>query len=604
MSNAAQGAEPLGTQSNSSEASPVARLFNQIRNNPLVLFAIAGVISLAMLGGLLLWAGQPEYRAIYSNLSEADGGRIIGELDKRGIPYRFNDGGTLLVPANQIHSLRLQLAEQGLPQGGNVGFELLDNQAFGISQFTEQINFQRGLEGELARSIESLGPVSKARVHLAMGRQSVFVREREPSSASVVLNLVPGRDLGEGQVNAIIHMISSSVSGLSAEAVTVVDQSGRLLSRQKQRDGTQDLDGTQLNYIDEVERSFQRRIENILVPIFGRENVRAQVVALIDFSSREQTAERFGPNQPPNNDAAVRSQQISENVSGGSEIVPRGVPGALTNTPPANPAAAAAPTNGPNIQGQQQNNNAAQAASGSGQSGATSKRDQLINYEVDRNIEHILHQRGKIQRLTAAVVVNYREKTNDAGEVVREPVDPAELERINRLVRQAMGFSSARGDELEVINSPFAPRDQVEAVEWWKTPEFFNLAAYLSRYLLVLFVALLLWLMVLRPIKRRHKEKIEAIKAAELAAIEASAKAIAPRPIPIIGENGEIIGMEEGTGGELDDEDNALLAAQRSKKKRKKSSDYEHNLENVRELAINDPRLVAMIIKSWMDKEP
>lgn len=604
MSNAAQGTEPLGTPSNS-EAPALPRLLDQIRNNPLILFGIAGVISLAILATLLLWANQPEYRTLYNNLSEADGGRIIGELDKRKIPYRFSEsGGAVLVPAEQVHTLRLQLAEMGLPQGGNVGFELLDKQAFGISQFTEQINFQRGLEGELARSIESLGSVSKARVHLAMGRQSVFVREREPASASVVLNLVPGRELNEGQVNAIVHMVASSVSGLSDQSVTVVDQTGRLLSKSPKRDGAQDLDSTQLNYVDEVERSFQRRIENILVPIFGRENVRAQVVASIDFSSREQTAERFGPNQPPN-EAAVRSQQISESLSGG-EMASRGVPGALTNTPPANPATAAAPTNAPNIQGQQNNNAAAgQQAAGSTQTGSSSKRDQLLNYEVDRNIEHILHQRGKIQRLTAAVVINYREKTNDAGEVVREPLEQAELDRINRLVKQAMGFSGSRGDELEVINSPFAPRDdKVEAVVWWKTPEFFGLATYLSRYLLVAFVALLLWLMILRPIKRRHREKLEVIRVAAEQAAEAAAARNAPVAAPIIGENGEIIQPVPGENGE-EESDNALLAAQQKRKqKRRKSSDYEHNLESVRELAVKDPRLVAIIIKSWMDKEP
>ncbi len=598
MSNAAQGTEPLGTQSNPQESSPLSRLFDQVRNNPLILFGIAGVFSLAILAVLLLWAGQPEYRALYNNLSEADGGRIISELDKRKIPYRFSEnGGALLVPSEQIHTLRLQLAEQGLPQGGNVGFELLDNQAFGISQFTEQVNFQRGLEGELARSIESLGPVAKARIHLAMGRQSVFVREREPASASVVLNLIPGRELSEGQVNAIIHMVSSSVSGLTAESVTVVDQAGRLLSRHNKRDGAQDLDGTQLNYVDEVERSFQRRIENILIPIFGRENVRAQVVANIDFSSREQTAERFGPNQPPN-EAAVRSQQISENVSG-SEIASRGIPGALTNTPPADPATAAAHTGGPTIQGAP---NATQQGAAANQNSSTLKRDQLVNYEVDRNIEHILHQRGKIQRLTAAVVINYREKTNDAGEIVREPLEPAELERINRLVKQAMGFSGTRGDELEVINSPFAPRDdKVEVVDWWKTPEFFNLAAYLSRYVLVAFVALLLWLMILRPIKRRHQEKLDTIReAAETAAAAAAAQ---NAPVPIIGENGEVIGMADPDSEEAQ----ALAEAQAQEKrrqKRRRSTDYEHNLESLREMATNDPRFIAMIVKSWMDKEP
>ncbi|MFD2837047.1 flagellar basal-body MS-ring/collar protein FliF [Azotobacter vinelandii] len=271
----------------------VERLVAPMRSQPLLPLMLAGAAVVAVVAALLLWAREPEYRVLFANLDEADGGRIIGELDRRAIPYRLSEGGhSLLVPADQLHTLRLQLAEQGLPQGGNVGFELLDKQAFGVSQFAEQINFQRGLEGELARSIESLGPVSRARVHLAMAKQSVFVREREPARASVVLNLQPGRELGESQVNAIAHLVSSSVPGLSIDAVTVVDQNGRLLSRQG---GARDLDGTQLDYIDEVERSYQRRIENILAPILGAQNVRAQVVAQIDFASREQTAERYAP---------------------------------------------------------------------------------------------------------------------------------------------------------------------------------------------------------------------------------------------------------------------------------------------------------------------
>ncbi len=568
--------------------SGMQQLLARLRSNPMLLFMVAGVASLLIVAALLLWAQAPEYRVIYSNLSEADGGRIISELDQRAIPYRLEGGGqTLLVPAEQVHVLRLQLAEQGLPQGGNVGFELLDNQAFGVSQFAEQVNFQRGLEGELARSIESLGPVARARVHLAMGRQSVFVREREPASASVVLTLHSGRNLGESQVNGIVHMVSSSVPGLSADAVTVVDQGGRLLSLPQT--ASRDLDGTQLTYIEEVERSYQRRIENILVPIFGKENVRAQVVAQIDFSTREQTAERFGPNQPPN-EAAVRSQQISVNYLGGEQPA-QGVPGALTNTPPNLPAPA-------EDQGETTDEATAiapevQAAGIPAPSTPPSlKRDQLINYEVDRSIEHVQHQRGNIQRLTAAVVINYRERLGEEGETLREPLDEAELERINRLVRQAMGFSTTRGDALEIINSPFAERDgAIETVEWWQTPEFFQLASSLSRYLLVAFVALLLWLMVLRPIKRRHKETLAAAAAAEAAAREAAAAELGLPTAASTGEGGE--------PGAPESEE----ALQQLRKKRRKSSIYEQNLQTVREMAKDDPRLVAMIVKTWMSKQ-
>lgn len=565
MNNAATSGSANSASADNS--SLFTRLINQWRSQPLVPLLLAGAVVLAVIAMLLLWAREPEYRVLYSNLSEADGGRIISELEKRAVPYRIGQGGqTLMVPSEQMHVLRLQLAEQGLPQGGNVGFELLDKQAFGISQFSEQLNFQRGLEGELARTIESLGPVARARVHLAMAKQSVFVRERQPASASVVLNLQAGRELGEGQVSAIAHLVSSSVPGLPVDAVTVVDQSGRLLSRASS-DGL-NLDGQQLTYIDEVERSYQRRIENILAPILGAQNIRAQVVAQIDFASREQTAERYGPNQGPG-EAAVRSQSLSLDQSGANERG-LGVPGALTNSPPNPPAPAAtgdAAGNAP--------------TAGATESSGSLRRDNMINYEVDRNVEHVQQGRGNIQRLSAAVVVNYREVMKD-DELVREPLSDEELAQINRLVRQAMGFSESRGDQLEVINSTFAAPEEQPELDWWKTPEFYNLASSLSRYLLVAFIALLLWLIVLRPLKRRHDETQAAIRA-QAEAAQLAAQELAERQHP-----------RDSTPEEL--------AAAQQRNPRRKSSLYEQNLQSLREMSVEDPRLVAMIIHNWMNK--
>jgi len=247
-----------------------------------LLIVTAAFIAIAV--AAILWASGPTYQVLYSNLSEADGGAVINELDRRTIPYRFSEGGqAILVPSDKVHSLRLQLAEQGLPKGGTVGFELMDNQAFGVSQFTEQLNFQRGLEGELARSMESLGPVAKARIHLAMAKPSVFVKQRVPAKASVVLNLHPGRTLSEAQVNAIVHMVASSVPDLAAENVSVVDQRGELLSRPG--GPMAGLDGSQLKYTREVENSYEERIANILTPVLGNENFRVQVTAQVDFSA-------------------------------------------------------------------------------------------------------------------------------------------------------------------------------------------------------------------------------------------------------------------------------------------------------------------------------
>ncbi len=544
------------------------RLKEQLQENPLIPLLLVAAAVIALVLAMLMWARGADYRVLYSNLSEADGGRIIQELDARAIPYEFGAGGqTLLVPEDRVHSLRLQLAEQGLPQGGNVGFELMDNQAFGVSQFAEQVNFQRGLEGELASSMESLGPVARARVHLAMAKPSVFVREQEPAKASVVLTLQAGRVLGEGQVSAIMHMVSSSVPDLATENVTVVDQNGRLLSRPG---GTGDLNGTQLDYIAEVERSYQRRIENILSPILGAGNVHAQVAAQVDFSRREETAERYTPNQDPNQ-AAVRSLQQSGTYRGG-EALAEGVPGALSNTPP---GVAPSPIN----QAEGADDEAAEAPA------SRLTQDNVVNYEVDRNVAHIQHQRGQVERLTVAVVVNYRETRNAEGVVERVPLEAAEIDQIERLVRQSMGYSEARGDAIEVVNSRFAPtaRDDL-ALEWWQQPDLQQLAFRLGRYLMVGLAALLLYLLLLRPLIKRHTQP--ALPAATPERINAT-----------VGDD-EDETTSTNDGETQGDEEGATYTATR---RRNKASAYERNLEELREMALEDPRLVAMIVRGWMN---
>ncbi|MCH4562959.1 flagellar M-ring protein FliF [Halomonas sp. EGI 63088] len=572
MSNGASatGSQDASRQQDTPRQAGLERLMAQLRANPLIPLMIAGAASIAIVVALLMWARSPEYRVLYSNLTEADGGRIIGELDNRGVPYRFSQGGqALLVPGDQVHGLRLQLAEQGLPRGGNVGFELMDGQAFGISQFAEQVNFQRGLEGELARSMESLGPVERARVHLALAKQSVFVRDREPAKASVILTLHGGRVMSEGQVNAIVHMVSSSVPELAADDVTVVDQNGRLLSMQGAKG--RDLDGTQLDYINEVERSYQRRIENILVPILGRDNVRAQVAAQIDFSRREETSERYGPNQPPN-EAAVRSRQSSLSYNGGDDLA-RGIPGALSNTPP---GTAPSPIELPEGEEGEEGDAAGLQALNN------LRRDDVTNYEVDRSVAHVEHRLGQVERLSAAVVVNFRDDLDENGEPVRTALAPEEIAQIERLVRQAMGFSAARGDEVEVVNSPFSRVDERgETPEWWQSPQVHQLALTLGRYLLVALAALLLYLLILRPLIKRHTQ----------------APATLPQPAPAL--RAQVGGSDEEDPAAAGDEEDTYAPPRRRKRK---SSAYEQNLSDLREMAHEDPRMVAMIVRSWMNK--
>lgn len=556
------------------------QLLSFAKNKPIIpIVAIGATVSI--IAGLFMWANSTEYRVMYSNISDADGGQIISELQKKNIPFKLGqDGHTLLVPADQVHTLRLQLAEQGLPKAGNVGFELMDKQSFGISQFAEHINFQRGLEGELARSIESLGPVSTARVHLVMAKNSVFARDREAASGSVVLNLQPGRELGPGQVEAITYMVSSSVPHLPAEAVTVVDQQGRLLSRPSSGKN-KDLDSTQLAYTDEIESSYQRRIETILGPIVGKNNVKAQVTAQIDFATREQTAEKFGQNQPPN-EAAIRSQQITENYSDADYA--RGVPGALTNSPPNAPAittptgGAKAPARGTQAAKRNtpanQTETTTQADAGAGRHGAMSS-DKMINYEVDRNIEHVQKNRGGVMRLSAAVVVNYKEVTDSEGKVSNIALTEEEMAGINRLVRQAMGFSAQRGDEVAVINSPFNnAKETIEELVWWKTPEFFNLASTLSKNLMVLLAGLLAYFAGVRPYLRKRREAVEADKAALVLEQERTAVSAQQTAEP--------------------------LEAEKSPPFRRRKPSYENNLQGFREMAMEDPQLVAGVLSSWM----
>ncbi len=577
------GATATGSQQ--AQPSPLTQLTQQLRGSPLIALLIVGAAVVAIAVALLLWARTPDYRVLFSNLSEADGGSIISELDSRGIPYEFSAGGqALLVPGDRVHTLRLQLAEQGLPQGGNVGLELMENQAFGISQFAEQVNYQRGLEGELARSMESLGPVAGARVHLALAKDSVFVRQREPAKASVVLTLQPGRTLGEGQVASIVHLVASSVPDLSSESVTVVDQSGRLLSTPD--GGGLGLDGTQLDYVAEVERAFQQRIETILAPILGRDNVKAQVTAQVDFARREETSERYAPNQPPN-EAAVRSRQTSLNVNGDGDLA-AGIPGALSNTPP---GAAPSPID---AQGEGEDDADQGQANEEEANGATERRlsrDDVVNYEVDRQVSHVQHRRGGVERLSAAVVVNYRERRDpESGELSPAPLDEQEMAQIERLVRQAMGFSEARGDQVAVVNSPFAVEDTAaRQPAWWQRTDVQQLAFALGRYLLVGIALLLLYLLLLRPFIRRYTEQ----------PVPASAPPAPSFQARVGGDEDEADdgAAEDAQGDEAQAEESAA-----ARRRKRRATTYEANLNDLREMAQEDPRMVAMIVRGWMNQ--
>jgi len=550
-------------------------LLEQLRANPKLPLIVGASFALAAIAAFWLWSRAPDYRVLYSNLSDRDGGAIIASLQQMNIPYKFADGGgAVLVAADQVHEARLRLASQGLPKGGSVGFELMDNQKFGVSQFAEQVNYQRALEGELARSIESISAVEAARVHLALPKPSLFVRDQQKPSASVVLTLHRGRSIDDGQVSAIAHLVSSSVPELNAKNVTIVDQSGNLLSTPAA--GNRGLDASQLKYAQEIEQSYIRRIEAILQPIVGASNVRAQVAADIDFSTVEHTDEKYSPNQDPAK-AAIRSQQSSDaNQQGASP--PGGVPGALSNQPPVAPSApiSTAPTNQQAAAGAQPNPAAAgaagaNAASSTARSGGSSsvRRDVTTNYEVDRSISHVQQSAGAVKRLSVAVVVNYRGAANAQGKVAAQALPAAEMEQVRNLVKQAMGYSADRGDSLNVVNSQFAGDAPEPELPVWRQAENIELAKSAGKYLLLAIAALWLWFGLVRPLLRKHLQGPQAAAAAGTNAKSAAE----PTPEQV----------------KLNDE-----ARQRQ------ADRHQDNLQHAQGLAEKDPRLVAMVIKNWM----
>lgn len=556
-------------------------LLARLRANPRIPLIVAAAAVIAIVIAMVLWAKQPSYSVLYNNLSDEDGGAIVTQLTQMNITYRFaENGGALMVPEANVHELRLRLAQQGLPKGGSVGFELLDKEKFGISQFSEQVNYQRALEGELARTIESLGPVKSARVHLAMPKPTLFVREQKAPSASVTLTLQPGRALDEGQIQAIVHMVSSSVAGLPPGNVTVVDQTGRLLTRSDSVG--RDLNDAQLKYASEVEARYQQRIEAILNPIVGQGNVHAQVTAQINFDTSEQTDEKYQPNANPSN-TAIRSRQTSTSDQSGSPY-PGGVPGALSNQPaPANSAPVTTPNNtaanGQNANGQNANgqNNAGQTTSTATASATptNSRRDDTVNYELDRTIRHTKLNVGDVQRLSVAVVVNFR--TDDKGKTVA--LNEAQLKQIEDLTREAMGYSQTRGDSINVVNSQFNSTEPVSTdLPFWQQQSFFDQLMSAGKWLLIALVAFILYRKMVRPHLVRKQ-----------AAEKAAAEAVAAR----------------ATQQEEEEAFSVQLSKDELEQERKSNNRMSAEVmsQRIRDMSENDPRVVALVIREWMSKE-
>lgn len=539
----------------------------------MLLVGVAAAIAAGV--GVALWTKGPTYGLLFAGLTNQDSSQVVQALDAAKVPYKLDPGsGAISVPADQVQSVRLQLAGQGLPEGDDAGFAVMSKDpGFGVSQFMENARYQHALETELARTITSLQAVGGARVHLALPRQSAFVRDRQAPSASVFLQLKPGRRLESEQVTAIINLVASSVPELEAGQVTVVDQQGRLLSSPSSDDPLGSLPTKQFEFARRLEEDYVQRIEQLLTPLVGAGRVRAQVAVDVEMGVTEEAREKYTPES-----AVVRSENLSEQSSTNGSG-PQGVPGALSNQPPA-PGAVLPPGQAAGAQA------AATAATNEPQS---QSKQTTRNYEIDRTVSHTRLPAGRLKRLSVAVIVDNPPAAPAPAPAADAPADAAappaaaatatplsaeEVENLTRLVKDAVGFDQARGDSVNVMNAPFHPElieplEPLEAAPIWEKPwvqDLIKLAAGLIVLLILVFV-------VLKPLTR---------------GLLASAKAAA---LPVKAQLQPVPGEAAAQG-----------AAQQGAANGKPLA-YEQQVAQARTLVQQDPRRVAQVVKTWVAED-
>ncbi|MBT3144366.1 flagellar basal-body MS-ring/collar protein FliF [Neptunomonas phycophila] len=522
--------------------------------------------SIAIGLAVVLWSKAPDYRVLFSNLQYADANEVIDQLNLLSIPYKFEgDARTILVPEEYVYQARLRLASEGFTNDKTVGFELLDQeQSLGVSQFMESARFRRGLEGELARTITSVTAVRNARVHLAIPKESVFVRDQKQPSASIFVELYTGRKLDRAQVAAIANLVASSVPSLDVKNVTVVDQRGQLLNS-RDEDVDVVLAGKQFEYSRKVEETLLNRVNSILMPVVGQGRYRAEVSADVDFTAVEQTDEIYNPDLP-----ALRSEQTLEETRVGTAPA-QGVPGALSNQPPG-------PTAVPEVA------NGAAGDGGAATVPGTAKNQATRNFELDRSISYTRHHTGRIGRLTVAVVVDDLTASDpETGELTRTPWSESELARLRILVQDAVGFSAVRGDSVNVINSPFVPEQPFEDIEIpiWKQQWVWDIARQVGA---VLFVLLMVF-GVLRPILKNL----------------ATTGAIIPTKKT--DETDEVAAELEGLGGQDLSDDKVTFGGRGDGLLPTPSESFEFQLNAVRSMIAEDPARVAQAVKQWLNRD-
>ncbi len=541
---------------------------------PRIIGAILGIVVTVLVSiGIYTWGTSPNYSSLYTGLEPGDASEVVAALQAAGIPYELAAAsGSVMVESGRVHEARLKLAAQGLPKGTAIGVEMLqEEQSFGTSQFVESARYHHAMETELARTISTMRNVKSARVHLAIPKHSVFVRKREMPSASVALSLYGGRNIEQGQVNAIVHMVASSISSLSPEHVTVVDQNGRLLSSGGLSSNVA-MTAKQYDYTRQVEEDYARRIEHLLEPIMGVGKVRATVNADIDFTQQESTEELFNnANQTVRSEQSSETQRFDKNAEGG-------VPGALANQPP---------EGGELVPGAGE----VGAADGIVQKPLNSSRNSVRNYEVDRTIRHLRQSTGEIKRLSVAVLVDDRVVVSEEG-TTRTPLTNDEITRITTLVQQTIGFDAERGDAVDVINASFTPLDEIEELPEPSIMEN-SWVQFALKWIWPFILILVVIFTILKPSIRGLTSYTPPVP--RLESEEAEAAAAAKRLEGGEAGEGGVEGLEGPEGmAQLEHQGEGAIPLPK---------DHDEKVEFAKSMVEQDPKKVAIVVKDWIANE-
>lgn len=525
------------------------------------IIAAVGALVVSALVVAFLWTQSPEYQVLFTGLSASDSGGVIEKLREKNIPYRV-DGGAISVPAESVYEVRMELAGEGLPQGGGVGFEIFDNTGFGVTDFVQKVNYRRALQGELSRTISQIREVDSARVHLAIPEKGVFLDDKEQARASIVLKLRAGARLNPSQVSSIVNLVAGSVDNLSTDAVTVVDTTGKMWTSSGDEEGFVAMSSSQLEYKRSVERDLEQRIESMLSRTVGEGKVVARVSADLDSTHVERTEERYDPDGQ-----VVRSEQINKESTVGAGAGASGVPGVMSNMA---------------------------GSDGGGRTGSTpsqsTSKNETINYEISKTVSRVVEPVGKVERLTVAVLVDGtyaasgEAAENDGAPREFVPRTEDELARFTEMVKAAVGYSDERGDEVTVTSAPFeasmAPVPAGGTEETSSLPIPPQYIPTIIKYLSGALVALFTMLFVVRPIIKRLVAEKTSMERIESAIAEAQIKGE-----PAL-ESGSAGGGGGGAGGAIPSAEEQVQG--------------DETIWNIKKLASENPQQVAVILKSWL----